>query len=106
MRTFYQFHGGCLHGSTMVRSEVELLAEGHTPDRTYDRAMGCLVPRKELDKQPKVPGYLGPMWDGERYLLNDGQLVYTFQKFDPGAIVETVAVLRYETQEVYNQFAD
>lgn len=106
MRYFYQFCGGPLSGQTFVRSEVEAIAEGHTPDRSYDRAMGMLVQRKELDKQPKVTGYLGPMWDGERYILDDGMMVYAFQKVDPQKIVEKVAVLRYETQEVYNQFCN
>lgn len=44
------------------------------------RNAGAFVPRAELDNQPTLPGYLGPMWDG------DG--------------------LRYETQEIYNQLSD
>lgn len=46
------------------------------PDYSDLRNRGELVPRAELDNQPKVDGYLGPMWDGD--------------------------MLRYESQEVYN----
>lgn len=104
MRVFYQFCGGPLSGTTMVRSEVELIAEGHTPDKSRERLAGQLVTRKELDNQPKVAGYLGPMWDGERYLLDGGMMVHKFQCVDMAKVVEIVGVIRYETQEVYNQF--
>lgn len=46
------------------------------PDYSNLRNRGALVPRAELDNQPEVDGYLGPMWDG--------------------------GMLRYETQDVYN----
>lgn len=105
MRVFYQFWGGHLNKQTFVRSEVEEIACGHTPDMTYKRVRGVLCQREELDNQPKVNGYYGPMWDGERHILDDGQMVYDFQKVDPARIVETVAVLRYETQEVYNHLS-
>lgn len=47
----------------------------YTQDYSQVRAKGFVGQRKELDRQPKIPGYLGPMWDGSR--------------------------LRYETSEVY-----
>lgn len=47
-----------------------------TPDYSEIRASGGLAPRAELDHQPKVSGYVGPMWDG--------------------------GMLRYETVEVYD----
>ena len=105
MRVFYQFWGGHLNKQTFVRSEVEEIACGHTPDMTYKRVRGVLCQRQELDNQPKVAGYLGPMWDGERYILSNGEMVYTFEKVNPDSIVEVVSVLRYETQEVYNQLS-
>lgn len=102
MRLFYEFVGGELDKKMMVRSEVELMADGHKPDRSYERMCGRLVQREELDNQPKVRGYLGPMWDGKRYMLDDGRMVYTFENVNPASIVEIVGVMRYETQEVYD----
>lgn len=52
---------------------------GKSEDLSELRNKGYLVHRAELDNQPILPGYLGPMWNG------DG--------------------LRYETQEVYNQLS-
>jgi hypothetical protein len=46
------------------------------------------------------------MWDGERYLLEGGMMVHTFEKVDLGKVDEIVGIIRYETQEVYNMFAD
>lgn len=106
MRTFYQFHGGKLNGHTFVRSEVEEMACGYTPDMTYKRSAGGLCQRMELDKQPKVDGYLGPMWDGYRYILYNGMMVYEFEKVDRDMIAEKVAILRYETQAVYNELSN
>ena len=105
MRLFYQFWGGHLNGTTMVRSEVELLAEGHTPDRSSERLAGMLVARRELDNQPKVSGYLGPMWDGERYLLEGGMMVDKFDWHDLSKVVEIVGVIRYETQATYDMLS-
>ena len=102
MRLFYEFIGGALPKRFYVRSEVEEMAIGHTPDRSRERLAGLLVQRKELDKQPRVAGFVGPMWDGERYLLDDGRIVHTFEKVNPYAITEIVGVIRYETQEAYD----
>lgn len=105
MRVFYQFHGGELNKRTMVRSEVEEIACGHSLDNSSRRARGILCSREELDNQPKVKGYIGPMWDGERYILTNGEMVYKFEQVDPAAIVEVVGIIRYETQEVYNMLS-
>lgn len=102
MRLFYEFIGGAMPKRFMVRSEVEEIACGHTTDMSRERLAGMLVRRKELDNQPKVDGFLGPMWDGERYLLDDGRIVYTFEKVNPNAITEIVGIIRYETQEAYD----
>ena len=102
MRLFYEFIGGALPNRFYVRSEVEEMAIGHTPDRSRERLAGRIVPRKELDNQPKVAGFVGPMWDGERYLLTDGRLVYTFEKVNLESVAEIVGIIRYETQEAYD----
>ena len=102
MRLFYEFIGGALPKRFWVRSEVEEMAEGHTPDRSRERLAGRLVPRKELDNQPKVAGFVGPMWDGERYLLHNGMMVHTFEKVNMQDVAEIVGVIRYETQEAYD----
>jgi hypothetical protein len=64
-----------------VVSVVDLYAEatGLTDDLTEVRENGGLCHRKELDNQPIIKGYIGPMWDGGR--------------------------LRYETQEVYDMLS-
>lgn len=102
MRLFYEFIGGALPRRFYVRSEVEEMAVWHTPDRSRERLAGMLVPRKELDNQPKVAGFIGPMWDGERYMLDSGMIVHTFEKVDLAHVVEIVGIIRYETQEAYD----
>ena len=102
----YEFVGGDHHGKIMFRSDVEKMSNGYTEDLSDLRAKGCCVHRAELDNQPKVPGYLGPMWDGLRYIVN-GEWKYEFQcsaqeKADFGPPIE---VLRYETQDVYNMLS-
>lgn len=76
------FVGGRLNGCTMEVDEI--ITKGlwngkFSTDWSEYRNRGALVPRAELDNQPKVDGYLGPMWDG--------------------------GVLRYETQDVYDMLS-
>lgn len=77
------FAGGRYNGMTVEVADIYVngMWNGLTSeDHSALRANGVIgVPRKELDNQPKVDGYLGPMWDG------DG--------------------LRYETQEVYDMLS-
>lgn len=73
------FVGGNLNGLEMDVEEIMNcgLWNGEvTPDYSEQRRETSYVPRKELDNQPLVNGYLSPMWDG--------------------------GMLRYETQEVYD----
>lgn len=73
------FVGGELHGLECEAGELELLTQwtgSYSKSYEYEKAHGILCPRSELWNKPKISGYLGPMWDGDR--------------------------LRYETQEVYN----
>lgn len=71
------FVGGKYHGQIMDVEEVEKISNGkRSMDWSEVRSVGGCVPCKELDNQPLVDDYLGPMWDGDK--------------------------LRYETQEVYD----
>lgn len=101
----YAFWGGELDGEQFDREFVECICEGHTPNNSYKRAMGVLCPRKELDEQPTIKGYYGPMWDGIRHILNDGTVKYDFEVIDKSKIVHTYGVLRYETEEVYENMS-
>lgn len=71
--------GGELNG-THRRADILKHATSYTKDRTQDRDERIqkgfpLTSRVELDLQPKLDGYIGPMWDGGK--------------------------LRYETPEIY-----
>ena len=91
MKTVYEFVGGRYHKMRMPKEAVEFLGNGcYSPDWSVQRALGGLVPREELDDQPQVDGYAGPMWDGLRKDGIDG---------------ETYAVLRYESFGVYDQLS-
>lgn len=88
MRTVYEFVGGRYHKMRMPKEAVVAIGNGsYTKDWTCERNMGELVPREELDAQPKVTGYAGPMWDGMRR---------------DGLNGEVYAVLRYESGPVYD----
>lgn len=99
----YQFIGGSLGGQTLTREQVDTIACGLSPNWTLERAAGRLVPRAELDEQPKVEGYCGPMWDGTRYMGVDGNLHSDFDRSrfpaDPESPV--YGVIRYESASVY-----
>lgn len=105
MQTIYAFFGGPLSGRVMTRGIANKFADGNTGSMAKERARGALVRRVELDDQPTVNGYLGPMWDGIRYEIN-GQLRYEFETTpEEREGREPIAVLRYETQEVYNMLS-
>ena len=75
------FVGGKYNGLVVEEEQLKAMGNGKfTEDLTALREQGRCVHRAELDNQPYVDGYLSPMWDGGR--------------------------LRYETQEVYDMFAD
>lgn len=83
MKTYYQFVGWNLSGQILARKEIEAIAHGRTKNLSKERSKGKLVHRDELDDQPTVKNYIGPMYNG---YYKDGIL------------------LRYETKEVYNTF--
>lgn len=66
--------------------------------------------RNELQGQPKLLGYCGPMWDGYGYILDDGESEpdIVSEWAASGYIKETykkVGVIRYETQYAYNKLS-
>ena len=81
MKFICEFIGGPLAG-TMPLEKSETLTAERSEDLSAIRKRGGLVHRAELDNRPVFKGYCGPMWDGTRG--ND------------------IAVLRYETWEVYD----
>lgn len=105
MEYCYEFVGGRLHGQRMQRNQVEEIATGHSRDWSPERAQGGLVPRVELDNQPTVNGYVGPMWDGLRYKVNGRMKSEWSLTEEEKAGTEPTAILRYETQEVYNMLS-
>lgn len=91
MKMVYEFVGGRYNGMRMPKGAVETIGNGrYSKDWSVERAYGYMVPCEELDNQPLVDGYLAPAWDGVR--------------MDP-ASGETYAVLRYETQGVYDMLS-
>lgn len=80
----YLFYGGKLSGKILTKTQIDEISNENTIDFSKEREKGLLVHRKELDNQPIVRGYLGPM----------------FEKIDYGKVY-----LRYETQEIYDMLS-
>ena len=76
-----RFVGGRLNGLVTTTEEIFLTHWNgkFTPNNAEKRARGILCARAELDNQPKVNGYVGPMWNGDH--------------------------LRYESTEAYAHFS-
>ena len=107
MKYLYEFVGGPLSGRMMQLEEVEQISNGNRPYYGRERALGYRVPREELDGQPTVEGYLGPMWDGLRYEVLDGSLKSEWQLTEEEkAGKEPIAILRYESHEIYKRLSD
>jgi len=79
--TLCHFVGGIHDGKYMTEWQIEqTICNGkHTEDLSEIRSRGGCVHHAVLDNCPRVDGYLSPMWDG--------------------------GMLRYETQEVYNELS-
>ena len=97
MKLVGPFWGGVYHGKEFDLNTAEALADGVS--------FSSKGARVELQNKPEFYGYLGPMWDGERYFGIDGKWHYTFERVERDPNVEMKAVLRYETQEVYNELS-
>lgn len=83
----YEVVGGDCAGN-YSREELEALpcfSGKYTDDQSDIRVNGGFTSREELDNQPKLDGYVGPMMDGWR---------------------NHKMVLRYETQEIYNRLSE
>ena len=69
MRThyLYQFVGGNLDGLILSYPTLKLknVINGYSEDLTEKRNKGFLCKREELDNQPIIKGYLGPMYGGD-----------------------------------------
>lgn len=99
MKFIAKFIGGKYNGMTVDYETLLTMSNGNfSKDFSELRNKGYLVQRPELDNQPLVSGYLDPMWDGLRY---NGKYDFDCTEEEKRTI-EPVAVLRYETQEVYD----
>ncbi len=67
--------GGKLAGTYEVE-ELWKFANGKSEDLTELRNRGCCVHRAELDNQPELPGYAGPMWNGDGLRYETWELYY------------------------------
>lgn len=80
------FFGGRFDGQVVTHNELIEIGNGKfTEDLTEVRNNGGWVHREELDNQPKVDGYVGPMYDVDYWTKEPH--------------------LRYETQEVYDKLS-
>lgn len=72
------------------------------------KVMGSFVSprcRAELQGQPILDGFCGPMWDGYRYITPE-KLKYEFEATEEEKETCTkIGVIRYETQEAYDMFS-
>ena len=103
----YQFVGGEYNGKLWhyAALEVRNLITGYSEDLSHLRAKGVLCKRAELDNQPIVAGYYGPMWDGARYYDKDGNLKYDFEIAEADRVGEPIYVIRYESPEAYDMLS-
>ncbi len=104
----YNFVGGEYNGKMWHYAALEArgLIKGYSSDLSERRAKGELCKRAELDNQPIVDGYMPPMYDGKRYIV-DGQLKSEWQCSEKEkASCDFVHVIRYETEEVYDMMSN
>ena len=80
----YKFFGGKLNKSILTREQIDKISDGLTTDYNNERKIRITAHRKELDNQPTVKEYLGPIYENIGY----------------GKIY-----LRYETQEIYDMLS-
>lgn len=104
----YNFVGGEYNGKMWHYAALEArgLIKGYSSDMSERRAKGELCKRAELDNQPIVDGYMPPMYDGKRYIVN-GELKSEWQcTEEQKANNEFVHIIRYETEEVYDMMSN
>ena len=109
MKFVCEFYGGHYNGRQIPVELAEKATEARSRSWASERAAGRLVPRAELDSRPVFEGYLGPIFDGLRYQVG-WKTYYDFEVERSSELkarveregVEPYAVLRYETQDVYD----
>lgn len=104
----YEFVGGEFNGKMWQYAALEVrnLIKGYSKDYSEQRAKGILCKRAELDNQPIIDGYMPPMYDGKRYIIN-GELKSEWQCTEAQkANNDFVHVIRYETEEVYDMMSN
>jgi hypothetical protein len=104
----YNFVGGEYNGKMWHYAALEArgLVKGYSSDMSERRAKGELCKRAELDNQPIVDGYMPPMYDGVRYLVN-GELKDKWHiTEEQKAQAEVIHIIRYETEEVYDMMSN
>ena len=70
------FCGGKYHGRYMTHEELKAVGNGeYSPRWSAMKYHNPILINLNLEDQPEVDGYLGPMWDGG-YLRYDTQEVY------------------------------
>lgn len=102
----YNFVGGKQNGRLISELDAQglhyIIGNGYSEDWSEERETCEFVPREELDNEFKFKGYLGPMWDGYRFLV-DGEWKYDFEcSEEEKETCPEAYVLRYETQETYD----
>lgn len=104
----YEFVGGKFNGKVWQYAALEIrnLIKGYSPDLSDKRAKGILCKRAELDNQPLIDGYMSPMYDGIRYIV-DGELKSEWQcTEEQKANCKFVHIIRYETEAVYDMMSN
>lgn len=103
----YEFCGGRLNGSLLNYSQIKSknFIEGFSEDLTEKRNAGSLCQRKELDNQPLIKNYLGPMYGGDCYIVN-GKIKRSYNCTDEEKCNKQIHIIRYESQEFYNMMCD
>lgn len=67
--------GGEFNGVYTRKDIMERFHNGkYTKDLSKLRKMGFICHREELDRQPLINGYLGPMWDGNKLRYESSQM--------------------------------
>lgn len=102
----YQLVGGLYNGNMFRYAGLEArdLIAGYSQDMSQIRATGTVCKRAELDNQPIVKGYLGPMYGGVMYFVN-GKLKYDFMCDEDEKQGERFIIIRYETQKAYDMLS-
>lgn len=61
--------------------------------------------RPELNNQPKLNGFIGPMWGGQGHEI-DGRYIPEYVTTFIPEDAEKVNIIRYEAQSVYNDMCN